>query len=226
MKTVELKSLWDGQVQKYVAGDTGIQWPLPTEWLPPKGARILDAGCGAGEYLRLFAPISDERYGVDISPKMVAEASKYGQARVGDVRNLPYADAEFDYVLSILAISHCGDPQRALSELRRVCRPGGTLVLILPNRFSIFCPIRRIAVALGKYTLGDSDHFTQPRLIRDGKKLGLEVTGFALWNRPTLCETPIRQAVASFGNALDRALHALFPRTWGECLAVRYGRLT
>lgn len=77
--------------------------------------------------------------GIDVSPAIVAEAVARNpclEAVVADVRSLPFSEASFDVVFSGSTLDHfesAADIQTALGELRRVLRPGGTLILTLDN---------------------------------------------------------------------------------------------
>jgi 2-polyprenyl-6-hydroxyphenyl methylase/3-demethylubiquinone-9 3-methyltransferase len=65
---------------------------------------------------------------------------------VGDVADLPFDNADFDYVVCTEVIEHIVEPQRALRELARVLRPGGMLVITTPNR--VWHPAIRLATKL------------------------------------------------------------------------------
>jgi ubiquinone/menaquinone biosynthesis C-methylase UbiE len=102
----------------------------------PTGAALLDIGTGPGVLLAEVARLRlDVRLtGVDLSPDMIAAASRnlreYGDrvtARVGDVTDLPFADASFDVIVSSFSLHHWDHPERAAGELARVLRPGGRL---------------------------------------------------------------------------------------------------
>jgi SAM-dependent methyltransferase len=103
------------------------------EWLaPPQGAHWLDVGCGTGVFTELLldtcAPATIAA--IDPAPSQIDYARQRLSARsvdvrVGDARQMPFADDAFDIVASALAINFVPDAMRALSEMSRVCRPGG-----------------------------------------------------------------------------------------------------
>ena len=124
--------------------------PLPDPRLDRKFARIselvrehlpcnafLDAGCGDGRYFRAFAgELPERRSGVDISERILETARTHdpgAELRQANLEQLPFADGEFDLVLSTQVIEHVLDPPLAARELARVLRPGGVLVISTDN---------------------------------------------------------------------------------------------
>jgi len=100
------------------------------------GLRVLDVGCGTGDYLRVMAPLvaPGPAVGVDLSAALISYAQRRtapGQAKVafqvGDACRLPFAGAAFDRVVANQVLLHLADPWRAVGEMRRVLRPGGLL---------------------------------------------------------------------------------------------------
>lgn len=99
---------------------------------------VLDAGCGSGRYLRHAARRGDTRLtGVDLSVPMLDRAyDELAELRPevelsllrGSVVELPVDDAWADFTVSGLVLGHIEDLPRALAELRRATRPGGTLL--------------------------------------------------------------------------------------------------
>lgn len=94
--------------------------------------RYLEVGSGQGE---LAARVQDELgadvVAIDLSERMVELARARGvDARVGDVQDLPFGDAEFDCAVAAWMLYHVPDIDRALDELARVVRPGGRLVAV------------------------------------------------------------------------------------------------
>jgi len=103
--------------------------------LLPEG-RVLDVGCGIGHSYELLAP--RETVGLDVDPDVLTGQDR--ETCTGDMRALPFADASFSSVLSVQALEHVPDPERALREVRRVLRPGGVAVFVTPNRLTFGLP--------------------------------------------------------------------------------------
>ncbi len=94
--------------------------------------RVLEVGGGEGELaVRILGELGAELIGIDQSDRMVEiQRSKGIDARVGDVRRLPFADAEFDLAVAAWMLYHVAEIDCALAELARVLRPGGILVAV------------------------------------------------------------------------------------------------
>jgi len=104
-----------------------------------ENAHILDAGCGLGLYVQQFLRFSPHVHGVDIDPAKVAEASAtLSNIREASAEALPYPDNTFDVVLSHEVLEHVACDAAAVREAYRVLRPGGHLVVFVPNRLYPF----------------------------------------------------------------------------------------
>jgi ubiquinone/menaquinone biosynthesis C-methylase UbiE len=89
--------------------------------------RVLDAGCGAGDFALLIA--SPEVVAIDSSPAMIERAQTRGlDARYAEIEDLPFAEGEFDVVTCNWVLYHLQELDRGLAELARVLRPGGRFV--------------------------------------------------------------------------------------------------
>jgi SAM-dependent methyltransferase len=104
------------------------------------GERVLDVGCGTGDDARRMAHfVGRDGYvlGLDSSRSMASEALGRGPRRqspvefaVGDVQHLPVDDSTFDVCRAERVLQHVDAPRRALSEMARVVKPGGRVMVI------------------------------------------------------------------------------------------------
>jgi ubiquinone/menaquinone biosynthesis C-methylase UbiE len=113
--------------------------------------RLLDAGCGAGMFLRMAADLGADVHGLDASDGLLAHArSRIPGAEIlqGELEQLPYDDASFDVVTGFNSFQYTARPAVALAEARRVARPGGS-VLLLNWAPAELCQAAGYLVALG-----------------------------------------------------------------------------
>jgi len=100
----------------------------------PAGSRVLDAGAGEGQYAHYFAR---HRYaGVDLA---VGDAGwDYSRLQaIADLTALPFASASFDASINIVTLEHVREPGRALEEIERVLKRGGSLLLAVPHEWEV-----------------------------------------------------------------------------------------
>jgi SAM-dependent methyltransferase len=102
----------------------------------PPGARLLDVACGSGQLALIAAREGVRVTGVDIAENLIERAQARSLAenlparfRVADAESLPFPDASFDVVVSLIGAMFAPRPLLVASELTRVCVPGGTIAL-------------------------------------------------------------------------------------------------
>lgn len=102
----------------------------------PPGSRLLDVGCGSGQLALMAAKDGLDVTGVDIASNLIERARARAQAeglRVrfeeADAEALPFEDASFDVVVSLIAAMFAPRPDFVAKELLRVCTPGGTIAM-------------------------------------------------------------------------------------------------
>jgi SAM-dependent methyltransferase len=104
--------------------------------VPPyvPGGALLDAGCGAGSFLRWAIRAGWSATGLEIDGRAVQEARRAGLPVVhGSMEHCPLPDAAYDTVVLNHTLEHCHDPNRALANCARVLKPGGLLIAGVPN---------------------------------------------------------------------------------------------
>lgn len=119
--------------------------PLVRSWCGVRdGSRILDVGCGSGFFTRLLASGPEQVWatGIDLEVPCIEYARDAAARRgldieflVGDALDLPFEDESFDIVASHTFLTIIPDPQRAMSQMLRVLRPGGVVVSVTPMSF-------------------------------------------------------------------------------------------
>ena len=131
----------------------GYQKALVQRILLPAGPRerLLEIGCGTGNWSRFFALLGYTVLGVDISKSMieVAKAHPSPQCRfeVADACNLPFASDTFEVVAAMATLEFVSDGPRALAEMFRCTSPSGRILIGTLNRLA---PMNQRRVAEGK----------------------------------------------------------------------------
>lgn len=125
-----------------------------------KGKRVLDLGVGGGKLLGLCKKYGkyEELYGLDISSVVVKRAKRTIKELTGDLSSvfikradindtLPFRAKMFDAVTCIAVLEHIFDPHFVIAEIKRILKPGGVLILEVPN---IAWFPRRLSLLFGK----------------------------------------------------------------------------
>lgn len=121
---------------------------------PETGEQILDAGCGTGVFTRDLLASGASVTGLDLSLPMLRRAGRKAALCPfcmvqGDLSQLPFGENVFDKTVSVTAIEFIEDGKGAVSELFRVTRPGGRIVVASLNRLSPWAIRRREAAGEG-----------------------------------------------------------------------------
>jgi phosphatidylethanolamine/phosphatidyl-N-methylethanolamine N-methyltransferase len=112
----------------------------------PPGAKVLEVGAGTGTSFPAYPPHC-EVIGIDLAPDMLARARQkiedhgWNHLRVMEMNalSLDFPDNTFDYVMAFHVVTVVPDPIRMISEAKRVCKPGGSIVIV--NHFTSDVPV-------------------------------------------------------------------------------------
>jgi ubiquinone/menaquinone biosynthesis C-methylase UbiE len=143
--TLDMDTIKTRMKATWMAGDYGTfakymepgALEILASWQIQPGSKLLDVGCGAGQITIPAARAGIHATGVDIATNSLeqarARATSEGlkvQFDEGDAEQLPYPDASFDTVVSLVGAMFAPRPERVASEMTRVCRPGGRILMV------------------------------------------------------------------------------------------------
>ena len=127
-----------------------------------EGRDILEIGCGEG---MMFEGTGVQPVQMDVSFTRVKRAVEKSRVLLcADGYHLPFAAGSFDVVLLIAVLEHTSEPWRILAEARRVLRPGGRAIMVVPNDITMSAG----RLLLRKFPIRYPDHltFTPPGKMR------------------------------------------------------------
>jgi len=156
-------------------------YPYLEAYLPKpqgEGERLLEIGLGYGTVSQILAERGFDYHGLDIATGPV-EMVRYrlrelgasdpdDRVRAGSVLDLDHPDASFDRVVTIGCLHHTGDLPRAVEQVRRVLRPGGSALVMVYNERSF----RRLRMAIGSRLRGRRTADEEMRASYDANREG------------------------------------------------------
>jgi ubiquinone/menaquinone biosynthesis C-methylase UbiE len=100
-----------------------------------KGQKFLEPGCGRGEFLSEFSKLGLECYGIDLSINAGSLSKDINVTKEIDLENQvwPYPDNYFDIIYNKSLLEHLHNPDKFLIEARRVLKPGGKILSLVPD---------------------------------------------------------------------------------------------
>lgn len=140
--------------------------------LLPESGKILIAGCGSGYDMSIVKSKMDG-YGIDISKQAIKKSmQKYPRFnyKFGSITKIPFKDNLFDIIVCSEVIEHVPNRKKAFSEMKRVLKSGGILIITTPNWWSWFGITRLIAETLFKKSFSSGnqlvDNWSTPKSLK------------------------------------------------------------
>lgn len=105
------------------------------------GDKVLDVGCGTGEFTRYIAEgLKNHFTGVDLEERFISVAQSFNSKNIeyicADAMDLPFDNDSFDVVLSHTFFTGVKNPKKAMDEMKRVCRKDGKIISVTADSFS------------------------------------------------------------------------------------------
>jgi SAM-dependent methyltransferase len=152
---------------------------IPTD----RETRFLEVGCGTALDTCLLAqrrPLA-RAVAADLSHEAMTVAQRYAaemgvhlELLVGDLQTLPFPDGEFDLVFSQGVLEHFEDPLPCVREQARVLKPGGILLVDVPQKYNWYTVMKRHAMREGRWAWGWETEYSAGELRGWAKHSGLE----------------------------------------------------
>jgi len=155
----------------------------------PRGASVLDVGCGRGDFLRYLRGTRSDLTltGIDLSPNAPVPGIQFLQ---GDFLTTPI-EGRFDAVVSLAVIEHVADIQAFVNRLKQLARPGGRVTVMTLNESSLLFGLARTGKRLGVslafdrlYSRHHLHHFTRNSLRALMEGYGFEIESDVTHNAP------------------------------------------
>jgi methionine biosynthesis protein MetW len=158
-----LEDLYEAKAQTYAAFGNGVIADHALRLLPDGGS-VLDLGCASGGLLALLRSRAGHLAGLELSPTAARAAAQVGDhvicGALEDPR-LPFEAASFDLVVLADVLEHLADPAAGLARAVGWCRPGGAVLVSVPN---VAHWQARLALLRGRWPQTDSGTFDASHL--------------------------------------------------------------
>ena len=148
-----------------------------------KGKSLLDAGSGGGHFSEAASHLGARTFSLDIGLNLLKGVGQRCASKKisANILALPFKKTVFDIVLSTEVIEHTTEPLAALSELSRLVKPGGLLVITTPSR--LWNPLVKLATRLKLRPYAGYENFLWPgQIIRRLRSQGFEIENFMGFN--------------------------------------------
>lgn len=177
---------------------------------PRQGDKVLDIGVGTGIFASELMKYGADITGIDVSDKMLEIAKSKGIINVfpGNAESLDFPDETFDLVISITALEFIKNPDKAISEMARVCKKGGRVVVGTLGAESCWASKRmKAAKEDPKSVFRDARFYSLEELRRMAEKFGYKTVV-----KGAVFAPPYNNAFCVFiGRVIEKLCQAIIP---------------
>jgi SAM-dependent methyltransferase len=203
-----------GRLQRLLVELPRYRWAVRQLKHLPRGARVLDVGCGEGTLLWAAHRMGLEPHGCDIAQEavqLVRELLSTENVHQGTLGELSYEPDSFDVIIALEVLEHLEKPRPFLRRAEELLQPGGLLLLTTPNRQRFFARVKRFLGMPHSNTDYPPHHFTRWSAQSLTKLLRAYFSVIRIGSLPYYFEHPI-------GRKLAFPLHLLTAMRMGQSL--------
>jgi len=147
-----------------------------------KGEKILELGAGSGCDIVSLAKKGAEAYAIDFSLQSIKTINYWSKrmrvkitAKRADIKKIPFPNNYFNMVYSVGLMEHFKNYLSLIKEQIRVIKPGGFLLVDVPQKFTLYTVAKHLRMKLGSHPFGWEIEYSKNELIQLAKKLNQEV---------------------------------------------------
>lgn len=147
-----------------------------------KDKRIIELGAGSGSDIISLVQEGAKGFALDFSRQAIRAIKYWAKKKKvdvetvkADIKNIPYPDNHFDLVYSVGLMEHFKNYVSLLKEQIRVIKPGGFLLIDVPQKYTLYTIVKHIRLKLGSHPFGWETEYSRAGLIKLAARLGQKV---------------------------------------------------